>query len=612
VARALTARRSAPGLWRLGRHFWPHLRGQWLLVLASLGALFAEVALQLLEPWPLKLVLDRVLASPKNGSGPAFLNALDPTIVLTLIAIGLVAITGLRALASYANTVGFALIGNRVLTGVRAAVYRHLQYLSLSFHTRSRSGELALRVMSDVGVINDVAVTAILPLAASTLVLFGMVGLMLWLRWELAVLALATAPLFWIRTVKLSGLIKEASRKQRQRDGAMAATAVESIGAIKIVQALSLERTFSDAFSSANAKSLRAGVRASRLSASLERSVDLFVAVATALVLWFGARLVLQHALTAGDLIVFLSYLKSAFRPARDFAKYTGRLAKATAASERVLDVLEEQPEVRDLPGARTAPAFSGALRFQRVSFAYEAGSPVLDDVSFEVRPGQWVAVTGASGSGKSTLVSLVLRLYDPQRGAVTIDGHNIRAYTLESLRSQISVVLQDPMLFAASVRDNIAYGAPRATAGEIGAAALLASAHGFIGALSSGYDTMLGERGVTLSGGQRQRIALARAAVRRSSILILDEPTTGLDDENARAVTDGLRAIARGRTTLLVSHDLDLVSRSDLILFLDGGRVVERGTHEELMHANGRYASVFGLRAAARGEPAVAMSAGA
>jgi len=612
VARALTARRSAPGLWRLGRHFWPHLRGQWLLVLASLGALFAEVALQLLEPWPLKLVLDRVLASPKNGSGPAFLNALDPTIVLTLIAIGLVAITGLRALASYANTVGFALIGNRVLTGVRAAVYRHLQYLSLSFHTRSRSGELALRVMSDVGVINDVAVTAILPLAASTLVLFGMVGLMLWLRWELAVLALATAPLFWIRTVKLSGLIKEASRKQRQRDGAMAATAVESIGAIKIVQALSLERTFSDAFSSANAKSLRAGVRASRLSASLERSVDLFVAVATALVLWFGARLVLQHALTAGDLIVFLSYLKSAFRPARDFAKYTGRLAKATAAGERVLDVLEEQPEVRDLPGARTAPAFSGALRFQRVSFAYEAGSPVLDDVSFEVRPGQWVAVTGASGSGKSTLVSLVLRLYDPQRGAVTIDGHNIRAYTLESLRSQISVVLQDPMLFAASVRDNIAYGAPRATAGEIGAAALLASAHGFIGALSSGYDTMLGERGVTLSGGQRQRIALARAAVRRSSILILDEPTTGLDDENARAVTDGLRAIARGRTTLLVSHDLDLVSRSDLILFLDGGRVVERGTHEELMHANGRYASVFGLRAAARGEPAVAMSAGA
>jgi ATP-binding cassette subfamily B protein len=611
VARPLTAPQSPPSLWRIVRYFWPHLGGQWLLVLGSIGALFAEVGLQLLEPWPLKFVLDRVLL-PKNNSGPPFLNALDPTIILTVVAIGLVAITGLRALASYGNTIGFALIGNRVLTEVRSALYRHLQYLSLSFHTRARSGELALRVMSDVSIVNDVAVTAILPLAASFLVLFGMVGLMLWLRWELAVLALATAPLFWIRTVKLSKLIQEASRKQRQRDGAMAATAVESIGAIKIVQALSLEGMFSEAFSNANAKSLRAGVRASRLSASLERSVDLFVAVATALVLWFGARLVLQNALTAGDLLVFLSYLKSAFRPARDFAKYTGRLAKAKAAGERVLEVLEQQPEVRDLPGARTAPTFSGALRFERVSFAYESGRRVLDDVSFEVRPGQWVAVTGASGSGKSTLASLVLRLYDPQQGAVTIDGHDIRGYTLDSLRSQISVVLQDSMLFAASVRDNIGYGAPRATAAEIEAAALLASAHAFIESLPNGYDTMLGERGVTLSGGQRQRIALARAAVRRSSILILDEPTTGLDGENARAVTDGLKAITRGRTTLLVSHDLDLVSRSDLILFLDGGKVLEWGPHERLMRANGRYAFLFALRGEARGEPAAAMSAGA
>ena len=596
MGRALR-RRAAPGLWRFARYFWPHLRGEWLLILGSFAALFAEVALQLLEPWPLKLVLDHVLASPRSAAWPVILNAVDPTILLTLIAIGLVAIAGLRALASYANTVGFALVGNRVLTKVRSALFRHLQYLSLSFHTRARSGELALRVMSDVSVINDVAVTALLPLFATSLVLCGMVAFMFWLHWQLAVLALATAPLFWIRTVRLSRQILEASRKQRQRDGAMAATAVESIGAIKIVQALSLERVFSEAFSNANAKSLRAGVRASRLSASLERSIDLFVAVATALVLWFGARLVLQHTLSVGDLVVFLSYLKSAFRPARDFAKYTGRLAKAKAAGERVVEVLEQEPEVRDLPRARPAPRFAGALRFDRVSFAYEHGEPVLDDVSFDVRAGQWVAITGASGSGKSTLASLVLRLYDPQRGAVLVDGHDVREYTLESLRAQMSVVLQDPMLFGASVRDNIAYGAPGAPAAEIEAAALLACAHQFIAALPNGYDTTLGERGVTLSGGQRQRIALARAAVRRSSILILDEPTTGLDDENARAVTDALKAIARGRTTLLVSHDLDLVSRSDLILFLDRGRIVERGTHDELVRANGRYALAFGVR---------------
>jgi ATP-binding cassette subfamily B protein len=341
------------------------------------------------------------------------------------------------------------------------------------------------------------------------------------------------------------------------------------------------------------------------LSASLERSVDLFVAVATALVLWYGARLVLQHALTAGDLLVFLSYLKSAFRPARDFAKYTGRLAKATAAGERVLDILEEIPEVRDLPGALPAPTFAGAVRFDRVSFAYEPGRDALVDVSFETRPGQRVAVTGMSGSGKSTLVSLVLRLYDPRQGAVTIDGRDIRAYTLESLRSQISVVLQDTILFSASVRDNIGFGAPGVTAAEIEDAARLSSAHEFIQALPNGYDTILGERGLTLSGGQRQRIALARAAVRRSSILILDEPTTSLDEENARAVTRGLEAIARGRTTVLVSHDLDLISRADLILFLDRGQVVERGTHDELVRAGGRYALLYRLQSAARHEPA-------
>jgi ATP-binding cassette subfamily B protein len=338
MGRALTTRRSSPGVRRIARYFWPPLLQQGPLVLGSLGALLLEVALQLLEPWPLKLVLDHVIASPRRAWGVPLVDALDPIVVLTLLAVGLVAVTGLRALASYANTVGFALVGNHVLTEVRSRLYRHLQYLSLSFHTRARSGELALRVMSDVSTVNDVAVTAILPLAASFFVLFGMLGLMWWMHWQLALLALVTAPLFWIRTVKLSREIQEASRKQRQRDGAMAATAVESIGAIKIVQALSLERMFSETFSSANARSLRAGVRASRLSASLERSVDLFIAVSTALVLWFGSRLVLDRTMSAGDLIVFLAYLKSAFRPAKDFAKYTGRLAKARAAAERVVD----------------------------------------------------------------------------------------------------------------------------------------------------------------------------------------------------------------------------------------------------------------------------------
>jgi ATP-binding cassette subfamily B protein len=612
VSRPVNIRQSLPGLWGAARHFWPHLRKQWALVIGATLAMLADVGLQLLEPWPLKVVFDRVIAPSPVRSGIPVLDKLDPVLVLAIAAIGLIAVTGLRALASYASTVGFALAGNGVLTDVRSALYRHLQYLSLSFHAKARSGDLALRLMSDVATINDAAVTALLPMLSSALVLVGMFVLMFWLRWDLTLLALLTAPLFWVRATRLSRHIQEASRKQRQRDGAMAATAVESMGAIKSVQAMSLERVFASAFASANRRSLREGVRASRLSAQLERSVDFLVAVATALVLLYGAFLVRQHALSAGDLLVFLSYLKSAFRPVRDFAKYSGRLAKAAAAGERVVEVLERKPDVRDVLGAISAPAFSGAIRFDRVSFGYEPSHPALENVSFEVPPGRRVAVTGASGSGKSTLVSLVLRLYDPESGAISIDGRDIRGYTIASLRSQMSVVLQDTILFAGTVRENIGYGAPEATGAEIEAAALLASAHEFIQALPDGYETIVGERGVTLSGGQRQRIALARAAVRTKTILVLDEPTTSLDEQSARAVSAALERIALGRTTLLVSHDLELVARADLILFLDHGRIVESGTHDELMRANGAYAFVYRLQAGTRQVPSPALSYGA
>jgi ATP-binding cassette subfamily B protein len=299
-------------------------------------------------------------------------------------------------------------------------------------------------------------------------------------------------------------------------------------------------------------------------------------------------------------LVVFLAYLKMAYRPIQEFAKYTARLAKASAAGERVLDLLDRTPEVRDLPGAVAAPPLTGAVCFDGVSFAYETGRPVLDGIDFAVNPGEHVALVGPSGIGKSTIVSLMLRLYDPMHGRVLIDGRDLREYTLASLRSQISVVLQDTLLFAASVRDNIAYGAQlggNATNEEIEAAARLANAHDFIQALPAGYQTILGERGVTLSAGQRQRIAIARAAVRRSPILILDEPATGLDEENQRAVLEALERLAEGRTTFSVTHDLQHAARADLILYLEHGRVFERGTQHELLQTNGRYAHLYRLQ---------------
>jgi len=295
--------------------------------------------------------------------------------------------------------------------------------------------------------------------------------------------------------------------------------------------------------------------------------------------------------------VVFTTYLKNAFKPMRDFAKYTARLAKASAAGERVLDILDTEPTIRDRDGAVLAPSFRGALHFEDVVFEYEPGQRVLDRFSLSVQPGERVAIVGASGGGKSTLASLVPRLYDPTSGRITVDGRDIRGYTLASLRAQISMVLQENILFGASVRDNIAYSVEGATQDEVEAAAKLAGAHGFVMALPEGYDTVLGERGATLSGGQRQRLAVARAALRRAPILILDEPTVGLDEENERLVRGALERLSQDQTTLLITHDLKFAARADRVAYVEAGRVLEEGTHAELLRLGGRYAALYHLQ---------------
>ncbi|QMS88353.1 ABC transporter ATP-binding protein [Nostoc edaphicum CCNP1411] len=595
------SKQAVPGLWGILVYFWPDIRPQFGLLLISAIALIADVGLRVLEPWPLKFVFDYVLLRGDKINNIPIIANLEAITLLTFSAVAVLLITGFRALAAYWSTVGLATVGSRVMAKVRNHLYCHLQDLSLAYHTKARSGDLIIRVSSDASRLQEIMITAALPLVVSILTLFGMIGVMFWMNSSLTLLSLFTLPLFWLVTNRLSQRIKDSSLKQRHQEGAVAATAAESIAAIKLVKALSLQDAFARVFAQQNQRSLKESVKTQRLAAHLERTVDAVIALGTAIVLWYGSWLALRDALTPGDVLVFLTYLKNAFKPVQNFAKYTGRLAKAAASSERILDVLNQQPDVYDLPDAIPAPIFRGTVRFDRVHFAYESGQVLLQEINLNIQPGQQVAIVGTSGGGKSTLVSLLLRLYDPTDGRVMIDGRDIREYTLASLRPQISVVLQDSLLFAASIRENIAYGIAGVSDAEIEDATRLANAHEFIQALPQGYDTLVGERGATLSGGQRQRIAIARAAIRQAPILILDEPTTGLDKGNEKAVIDALQQLSENRTTFLITHDLYLATRADMILYLENGQVVEQGTHLELMQQNGRYAALYQVQGSLR-----------
>ncbi len=567
-----TAARALGSLYALfGPHLRPH-RGRMVAAwLCMLGATLAYLA----QPWPLKVIFDYALL-PDPARADSWLGRQDPALLVAGCALAVLLIAVLRGLLGYGQAYLSASIGQRVVADIRARLFSHVQRLSHSFHDEQHSGDLLLRLTADIQLLRDMLVNAVLLITERMLVLIAVAGVMLWMDWRLGLLGLAVVPALALVSSRTSGQIKDAVRKQRRRESRTANILAETLAALPVIQAYGREDWEDARFGRQHRASLRAGLRATRLEANLNRVVEVILAAGTAAVLWLGVQRVLSGAITAGDLLVFTAYLTILYKPIRKLSTLTSRLAKAGVCGERLAAILRTEPDIRDLPDARPAPPFQGRIELREVHFGYRPGRPVLRNADCLIEPGQTVALVGPSGSGKSTVAKLVLRFYDPQSGTVRIDGRDIRDYTLASLRSQISILLQEPHLFALSIRENIAYGRLEASDREVERAARLACAHDFIETLPQGYDTVLAEGGTSLSVGQRQRIAIARAMVRDAPIVILDEPMTGLDRDSEAQVQIALERLCRGRTCLVITHDPDAAGRADRILCIEDGRLIE------------------------------------
>ncbi len=502
----------------------------------------------------------------------------------------MVVLAGVRGLLYYYQKLLTARVGQQATAELRMELYRHLQRLSFTFHDRRRTGDLLSRLTGDIRLLRDIFISLPLALVSELILVIGMIVVMFAMDWSLTLLALLALPSLVVMLRMYQGPMRKAQRRQREREGDIATIASEVLGAIKVVQGFRRERYEVERFAVQNKRSLRTGLKATRLEAKLRWSAELTVAAVTALVVGVAARRVLAGALSPGEIIVFVRYLRNFNRPLRRISRMAERTARGTAAGERVLEMLNIEPDVRDRPGAVKARRFDGRITFEKVGFVRPRRMRVLEDIDLEIEPGERVAIVGPTGAGKSTLVSLIPRFYEPTEGRVSVDGRDVREFTLGSLRAHISFVFQEPILFATTVAENIGYGKPGAGRAEIVKAAEAAGIAHVIEALPHGYDTVMGERGGTLSGGERQCVAIARAMIKDAPIVILDEPTTGLDTWSAAVVTAALRRLMEGRTVLLVSHDLKHARDVDRIVVMDAGRIVDRGVHAELLARNELY----------------------
>jgi ATP-binding cassette subfamily B protein len=588
-----------PSKLRIAQLLKPHSTALMAAFIAVLGETLADI----LEPWPIKVVVDSLLQHKKlpgwiGGFVVRFFGENQMALLnFAIAAVAAIAVVG--AVSSYVEKYLTTSIGQWVTHDLRRTAYNHIQRLSLPEYDEARTGDLITRITSDVASVQDFITSALLGSVVNTLTLVGMIGVMLYINWRFTLIALSIAPVLFAVVYYYTRQIKRASRAVRKTEGELTSVVQEVLTSIRVVKAFAREDYELQRFEAQSLENVEIALRARSVKAKMSPIVEVIVAIGTCLVLGYGARLTMAGKLSAGVLIVFLLYLGKMYKPMRDLSKMTDTISKAMVGYERIQEVLEIESQVRDLPKARRAPKFKGEIEFEHVDFSYDGDNLVLKDINLRIEPGQRTALVGPSGMGKTTIMSLIPRFYDPGAGVVKIDGRDIRSYTLKSLREQISFVLQDTLLFRASVWENIAYGKPGASRAEIIKAAELANAHEFIEKMPEAYDTMVGERGISLSGGQRQRIAIARAIIRDTPILLLDEPTSGLDAASARTVIEALNRLMERRTSLLVAHHLAIIEHADVILVVKDSEIAERGTHEELISTGGVYAELHNIQTA-------------